>query len=64
MEFHAPRGLRFVSNENLYCVARVVAFDFTSGEFLGTSVSFPRLYGQALAFFRSARLLTKASCEN
>jgi NAD(P)-dependent dehydrogenase (short-subunit alcohol dehydrogenase family) len=29
----------------------VVAFDFASGEFLGTVVRFPRLYGQALAFF-------------
>lgn len=53
VEFHRPRGLRFAADGKLYCVAQseVVAFDFISGEFLGPSVRFPRLYGQALAFF-------------
>jgi DNA-binding beta-propeller fold protein YncE len=51
--FRRPRGLRFGPDTNLYCVARdeVVAFDFTTGAFLGTPVRFPRLHGQALAFF-------------
>jgi DNA-binding beta-propeller fold protein YncE len=51
--FRGPRGLRFGPDTNLYCVARdeVVAFDFTTGAFLGTPVRFPRLHGQALAFF-------------
>jgi DNA-binding beta-propeller fold protein YncE len=48
-----PRGLRFGANGRLYCVAlnEVVAFDFDSGKFLGTTVHMPRLNGQALAFF-------------
>jgi hypothetical protein len=52
-EFCRPRGLRFAPNGDLYCVARdeVVGFDFASGECLGTVVRFPRLNGQALAFF-------------
>jgi hypothetical protein len=52
-EFCKPRGLRFAPNGDLCCVARdeVVAFDFASGECLGTIVRFPRLNGQALAFF-------------
>jgi hypothetical protein len=52
-EFRKPRGLRFAPNGLLYCVARdeVVGFDFASGECLGTIVRFPRLNGQALAFF-------------
>jgi hypothetical protein len=52
-EFRRPRGLRFDLDGNLYCVAQdeVVAFDFTSGKCLGSAVQFPRLYGQALAFF-------------
>ena len=52
-EFRKPRGLRFAPNGDLYCAARdeVVGFDFTSGECLGTVVRFPRLNGQALAFF-------------
>ena len=52
-EFHQPRGLRFGSDGNLYCVAQseVVAFDFASGACLGAVVRWPRLYGQALVFF-------------
>lgn len=52
-EFRRPRGLRFAPDGNLYCVARdeVIAFDFVSGACLGTIVRFPRLNGQALAFF-------------
>jgi hypothetical protein len=52
-EFRQPRGLRFGSDGHLYCVARdeVVAFDFAAGRCLGTIVRFPRLNGQALAFF-------------
>jgi hypothetical protein len=52
-EFRKPRGLRFGPDGILYCVAQdeVVAFDFASGRCLGTSVRFPRLYGQALIFF-------------
>jgi DNA-binding beta-propeller fold protein YncE len=52
-DFRRPRGLRFGRNGHLYCVAQdaLVAFDFVTGAFLGTPVRFPRLHGQALAFF-------------
>lgn len=52
-EFRRPRGLRFGPEGNLHCVARdeVVAFDFANGKCLGPVVRFPRLHGQALAFF-------------
>jgi DNA-binding beta-propeller fold protein YncE len=52
-EFRRPRGLRFGSDGNLYCVARdtVVSFDLQSGKCLGTLVRFPRLNGQAIEFF-------------
>ncbi|MFZ3357743.1 MAG: hypothetical protein WA177_03185 [Xanthobacteraceae bacterium] len=52
-EFRRPRGLRFGPDGQLYCVAQneVVSFDSNSGKCLGTVVQFPRLHGQALAFF-------------
>jgi DNA-binding beta-propeller fold protein YncE len=53
IDFRKPRGLRFASDGNLYCVAQdeVVAFDFMTGDCLGAVVRLPRLNGQALAFF-------------
>ncbi len=50
--FRNPRGLRFGPDGHLYCVSRddVVSFDFDTGTCLGTTVHFPRLFGQALAF--------------
>ena len=51
--FRRPRGLRFACDGHLYCVAQdeVVGFDFASGACLGAVIKFPRLNGQALAFF-------------
>ena len=49
-EFRRPRGLRFGSDHRLYCVGEehVVAFDFSTGSFLGSVVQLERLNGQAL----------------
>jgi hypothetical protein len=51
--FRKPRGLRFGADGKLFCVARdeVVAFDFTSGRYLGAVVELPGINGQALIFF-------------
>jgi len=51
--FGKPRGLRFGRDGKLYCVAQdeVVAFDFATGECLGSTVSLPSLNGQAVIFF-------------
>jgi len=45
-----PRGLRFGSGGQLYCVGQdhVVAFDFATGAFLGVAAELPRLNGQAV----------------
>jgi hypothetical protein len=50
LEFRRPRGLRFGPDDHLYCVGEnhVVAFDFSTGGFLGPVVHLPRLNGQAL----------------
>jgi DNA-binding beta-propeller fold protein YncE len=51
--FRKPRGLRFGPDGNFYCAAQdeVVKFDLTTGMCLGATVRFPRLNGQAIAFF-------------
>jgi DNA-binding beta-propeller fold protein YncE len=51
--FRKPRGLRFGPDGNLYCAAEdeVVVFDYATGQCLGAAVRFPRLNGQAIAFF-------------
>ena len=50
LEFRRPRGLRFGPDDHLYCVGEdhVVAFDFSTGGFVGPVVQLPRLNGQAL----------------
>jgi len=50
VNFRQPRGLRFGSDGHLYCVgeAHAIAFDFSTGDFLGPVVRLPRLHGQAL----------------
>ena len=50
LEFRRPRGLRFGPDDLLYCVGEdhVVAFDFSTGGFVGPVVQLPRLNGQAL----------------
>jgi DNA-binding beta-propeller fold protein YncE len=48
--FANPRGLRFASDDRLYCVGRdhVIAFEFSTGRFLDVAVTLPRLRGQAV----------------
>ena len=50
LKFRRPRGLRFGADGRLCCVGEdhVVAFDFSTGGFLGPVVQLPRLSGQAL----------------
>jgi DNA-binding beta-propeller fold protein YncE len=50
LRFRRPRGLRFGPDDHLYCVGEdhVVAFDFSTGGFVGPVVQLPRLNGQAL----------------
>jgi hypothetical protein len=51
--FARPRGLRFGSDERLYCVGQdhVIAFDFFTGTYLGVAVRLPTLHGQALVLW-------------
>lgn len=55
--FAKPRGLRFGADGRLYCVGEdhVVAFEFSTGEFLGVTARLAGLNGQALVFFGSDR---------
>ena len=55
LEFRRPRGLRFGPDDHLYCVGEnhVVAFDFSTGSFLGPVVKLSRLNGQALGLLDS-----------
>jgi DNA-binding beta-propeller fold protein YncE len=55
LQFRRPRGLRFGADGRLYCVGEdhVVAFDFSTGDFLGDVVELPRLNGQALVLLDS-----------
>jgi hypothetical protein len=46
LKFRRPRGLRFGSDDRLYCVGEdhVVAFDFSTGDFLGPVVQLPQAH--------------------
>jgi DNA-binding beta-propeller fold protein YncE len=48
--FSRPRGLRVGPDGHLYCVGEthVIAFDLSTGEFMGPVVQLERLHGQAL----------------
>lgn len=48
--FSRPRGLRFGSDDRLYCVGRdhVIVFEFSTGRFLDVVVSLSKLNGQAI----------------
>jgi DNA-binding beta-propeller fold protein YncE len=50
--FAKPRGLRLGPDGRLYCVGKdsVIAFDFSTGEYLGVTARLTRLNGQALVF--------------
>jgi hypothetical protein len=50
VRFTRPRGLRFGPGGQLYCVGhdQIVAFDFTTGRFLGVIAELPNLNGQAV----------------
>jgi DNA-binding beta-propeller fold protein YncE len=50
VNFTRPRGLRFAPEGQLYCVGRdhVIAFDFSTGRFLGVIAELERLNGQAV----------------
>lgn len=56
LQFRRPRGLRFGADGRLYCVGQdhVIAFDFSTGGFLGPVVRLPRLNGQALVLLGQA----------
>jgi DNA-binding beta-propeller fold protein YncE len=51
LNFRQPRGLRLEPDGHLYCAgeAHVIAFDFSTGDFLRPVVQLPRLHGQAIA---------------
>jgi DNA-binding beta-propeller fold protein YncE len=54
VRFERPRGLRFGPDCRLYCVGKdhVVAFDYSTGTFLGVVAQLPGLNGQALVFLK------------
>lgn len=52
--FTRPRGLRVGPGGQIYCVGQdhVIAFDFTTGRFLGVIAELPRLNGQAILLLK------------